>query len=43
MISNLNGGMPGEDSIGRAVEMVYVEMQDGFVLPRFQLLDSAAG
>ncbi len=39
MISNLTGDMPGDDSIGQGVAMVYVEMQDGFVLPRFQRLD----
>jgi hypothetical protein len=41
MISNLEGGMPGPDSIGRAVGMVYVAMADGFVLPRVTLRGAA--
>ncbi|MBR0664405.1 nucleic acid-binding protein [Roseomonas hellenica] len=37
MISNLEGAMPDEESIGRAVRLVYATMPDGMVLPRFVL------
>jgi uncharacterized OB-fold protein len=37
MISNLEGAMPGEDSIGRAVRLVYATMPDGMILPRWAL------
>lgn len=35
MISNLEGAMPEDGCIGRAVRLVYVAMPDGFVLPRW--------
>jgi len=35
MISNLEGAMPEDGCIGRAVRLVYVTMPDGFVLPRW--------
>ena len=37
MISNLEGAQPEGSWIGRAVRLVYVDMPDGFVLPRFSL------
>jgi uncharacterized OB-fold protein len=37
MISNLEGAMPGEGYIGRAVRLVYVAIPDGMVLPRWAL------
>lgn len=39
MITNLEGAMPGPDSIGRPVRLIYVAMPDGMVLPRFELAD----
>jgi uncharacterized OB-fold protein len=39
MITNLEGAMPGADSIGKDVRLVYVPMPDGMVLPRFELAD----
>lgn len=41
MISNLEGAMPDQESIGRAVRLCYVTMPDGVVLPRFQLDEDA--
>jgi uncharacterized OB-fold protein len=38
MVSNLVGEPPAGDWIGRAVRLVYEEMSDGFVLPRFSLM-----
>jgi uncharacterized protein len=40
MISNLEGPAPEGNWIGRAVRMVYTDMQDGAVLPRFTLTDT---
>jgi uncharacterized OB-fold protein len=37
MISNLEGAMPDEGSMGREVRLVYVTMADGVVLPRWSL------
>lgn len=37
MISNLEGAIPGEDSIGREVHLVYATMPDGVILPRWSL------
>ncbi len=37
MISNLEGPKPDGSWIGRAVRLVYVDMPDGAVLPRFTL------
>ena len=39
MISNLAGPNPVGSWIGRAVRLVYAEMPDGAVLPRFTLAD----
>lgn len=39
MISNLEGPQPEASWIGRAVRLVYVDMPDGMVLPRFSLTD----
>lgn len=36
VISNLEGAMPEEGCIGREVELVYVTMPDGVVLPRWR-------
>lgn len=36
-ISNLEAAPPDDVWIGQAVELVYVEMTDGMVLPRFKL------
>ena len=37
MISNLEGTQPDGSWIGQAVRLVYVEMPDGMILPRFTL------
>ncbi|MGG5888131.1 Zn-ribbon domain-containing OB-fold protein [Falsiroseomonas sp. HC035] len=37
MISNLEGAMLGEDSMGREVGLVYAIMPDGVILPRWSL------
>lgn len=37
MISNLHGPTPAGSWIGQAVRLVYVDMPDGAVLPRFEL------
>ncbi len=39
MVSNLEGTTPTGSWIGRAVRMIYVDMPDGVVLPRFVLDD----
>lgn len=39
MISNLVGTPPDASWIGRAVRLVYADMPDGTVLPRFTLTD----
>jgi len=39
MISNLEGSPPERSWIGRKVRLVYTEMPDGAVLPRFTLRD----
>jgi uncharacterized protein len=37
MISNLEGAMPDDASIGRDVRLVYATMPDGVILPRWAL------
>jgi uncharacterized OB-fold protein len=39
MISNLQGDAPDGSWIGRRVRLVYAEMPDAAVLPRFTLTD----
>lgn len=37
MISNLEGQLPDDSVMEREVQMVFSEMPDGTVLPRFEL------
>jgi uncharacterized protein len=36
MISNLEGAMPEDGCIGRAIRLIYVTMPDGVMLPRWR-------
>lgn len=40
MVSNLEGAMPDEDSIGRPVELRYATLPDGVTLPRFRYAEN---
>lgn len=42
MVSNLEPPLPQDSWIGKRVELVYVTMPDGFVLPRF-VIDETSG
>ena len=39
MISNLEGAMPEDGCIGRAMRLIYVTMPDGVMLPRWRYED----